>query len=198
MSSVSRWIKALPVALGLLLFGCEEEKKPAAPAATTVPTPTVSVAPKTSSVPKPTAAGPKPSHACPDGSKGDGTFKNPCVAEKKDDRLMEVKWTGKITDKGPSFRVVSKSELEIMYGLIYVYFYDKAGKQLELPKKDEDGNAKTFKKCSGNIFAGPMKPGEKACLVVLLRAQERYPRRHRDHRGRNGFGRVHWRGHQAR
>lgn len=165
MSRVSPWLQVLPAAaLGLALFGCEEEKQPAAPAATTNPTPTVSAAPTTSSAPTPKATGPKPSHACPEGSKGEGTFKAPCVPENEDANLMEVKWTGKITDKGPSFRVVSKSDLEIMYGLIYVYFYDKAGKQLELPKKDSDGKANLFKKCSGNIFAGPMKPGEKAVL----------------------------------
>ena len=163
MSSITRWIKAVPVVvLTVFLFGCDETEKAAdTPAATT---PTATTPPTPSSAPTPTVTAAKPSHPCPEGSKGEGTFKEPCVAEKKTDRLMEVTWTGKITDKGPSFRVVSKSDLEILYGQIFVYFYDKAGKQLEVPGKTSDGKARTHQTCAGNIFAGPMKPGEKAVL----------------------------------
>jgi len=78
-------------------------------------------------------------------------------------RLMDVKWTGKIDEKkGPSFKIESKSDLEILYGQLTVYFYDKAGKQLEVPAGE--GKSHPTQKCSGNIFAGPMKPGEKAVL----------------------------------
>jgi hypothetical protein len=39
-----------------------------------------------------------------------------------------------------------------------VYFYDKAGKQLEVKSGDK---AKPMQVCAGNIFAGAVKPGEK-------------------------------------
>ena len=32
--------------------------------------------------------------------------------------MMEVTWTGKMTDTGPSFRVVNKSPSVILYGKI--------------------------------------------------------------------------------
>src|SRR5262249_28865946 len=99
---------------------------------------------------------------CPKGSAGPGTFTSPCEG-KGSTRLMEVTWTGKIDDaKGPSFKVVNKSELTILFGRAFVYFYDKAGKQMDV--KGEGG--KTFPKhsCSGNLFAGVMKPGEKATM----------------------------------
>ena len=114
--------------------------------------------------PKPTATATavvaKPSHPCPKGSEGAGTGKKPCIA-KGATRIMDVKWTGKISDKGPSFRVTNKADLEILYGSIVVYFYDKAGKQLEVDRAGKKGPTLG---CSGNIFAGPMKAGEKATL----------------------------------
>jgi len=75
---------------------------------------------------------------------------------------MEAKWTGKMSDKGPSFKVTNKTKLEILYGHIVVYFYDKAGKQLAVPAAG--GKTRPKRECRGNIFAGPMKPGEKATL----------------------------------
>jgi hypothetical protein len=80
--------------------------------------------------------------------------------------MMEVKWK-KMDDSGPSFAVASKSQLPIVFGRIAVYFYDKAGKQLDV-KDDSVTPSKTrpFHTCAGNnLFAGPMKPGEKAVLT---------------------------------
>jgi hypothetical protein len=144
----------------MLLIGCEEEKPTSpAPAVTSAP---VAATTATASAPPPKPVA-KPSHECPKGSEGEGTFKKPCMAKGKA-RMMEVKWTGKIDEKkGPSFRIASKSDLEILYGQLRVYFYDKAGKQLEVPGSGE-GKTHPTQKCSGNIFAGPMKAGEKAVL----------------------------------
>jgi hypothetical protein len=77
-------------------------------------------------------------------------------------RMMQVEWTGKMTDAGPSFRVISKSKNVILYGKIVAYFYDKAGKQLEV--KDASGKAKPNQPCAGNVFGGVMKPNEKAVM----------------------------------
>ena len=71
---------------------------------------------------------------------------------------MEVTWTGKMTDTGPSFRVLNKSKLAILYGRIVVYFYDKAGKLIEIQGGDKPRKRLT---CAGNIFGGAVKPGEK-------------------------------------
>jgi hypothetical protein len=78
--------------------------------------------------------------------------------------MMEVTWTGKMNDTGaPSFRVVNKSKLVILYGKIVAYFYDKAGKQLEVPA-GSSGKPRQHQDCPGNIFGGVMNPGEKAVI----------------------------------
>jgi hypothetical protein len=76
---------------------------------------------------------------------------------------MDVAWNGKTDDKGPQFKVTNKSPATILYGRIVVYFYDKAGKQLDV--KDSEGKAKPSQACGGNIFSGVMKPGEKAVIT---------------------------------
>ena len=55
--------------------------------------------------------------------------------------MMEVKWK-KTDDSGPSFAVTNKSQLVIVHGRIAVYFYDKAGKQLDV-KDDSVSPPKT-------------------------------------------------------
>ncbi len=146
-------LAAIP--LSLLLMSCDEQKKPAPAAASSAPAvaTTATAAAASSSPPKPVA---KPSHECPEGSGGEGTFKKPCQAEGAT-RMVEVEWTKKITDKGPQFRVKSKSDLEIRYGIMYAYFYDEKGKQLEVTVR---GKKYPYKKCPGFIFGGPMKPKE--------------------------------------
>ena len=151
----------LAVVLALPLAGCEEppasdSHKPSASsqAAPSAPAPTTSAtASAEPPAPKP------PRDDCPEGSAGPGTFDEPCKAE-GDTRLMEVTWTKKTDDKGPQFRVVNKSKLTILYGSVSVYFYDKSGKQLEVP--GEKPHPKQT--CSGKIFDGVMKPGEKAVM----------------------------------
>jgi hypothetical protein len=163
------WIIA---ATAVTAFGCEEEPKPApAPAKTVEPKP----------APPPTAAAPTPPPApvlrsdCPEGSSGEGTYDNPCKGS-GDARMMQVEWTGKTDDKGPSFRVVNTCPNTILYGKIAVYFYDKAGKQLEVPPKSSDSDkARPYASCAGNIFAGVMKPKEKATITFSCIKQDTVP-----------------------
>lgn len=91
--------------------------------------------------------------------------------------MMEVTWTGKYDDKGPQFRVINKSKSMILYGKIAVYFYDKAGKLIELEDKTASSpKTKPFHTCSGsNLFAGVMKPGEKAVLSFSCVKKEIVP-----------------------
>ena len=81
----------------------------------------------------------------------------PCLG-KGGSRMMEVAYTGKITDEGPKFSVINKSKNPILFGSLVAYFYDKAGKQLEV---SADGKPRPMQVCSGRIFAGAVKPGEK-------------------------------------
>jgi len=156
--------------LAVFIGGCGEEKGPsAAPSASSAAAPPTVTAPAVTA-PAPSAAAPPPSasaapsapvHDCPKDSTGDGTLAKPCDATGKA-RMMEVAWTGKMTDDGPSFRVTNKSPSVILYGKIVVYFYDKAGKQLEV--KDSSGKTRPNQPCAGNLFGGIMKPKEKAVM----------------------------------
>ena len=140
------------IALGALLFGCEEEAKKESPA----PKPSASV----TAAPPPPAPPPPPPKLrddCPDGSSGVGTQAEPCLG-KGESRMMEVTYTGKTTDEGPKFSIVNKSKNPILFGSLVAYFYDKAGKQLEVTA---DGKPRPMQVCSGRIFAGAVKPGEK-------------------------------------
>jgi hypothetical protein len=90
--------------------------------------------------------------------------------------MMQVEWTGKTDDKGPSFRVVNTSPKTILYGKIAVYFYDKAGKQIEVMSKSGDSDkTRPYATCSGNIFAGVMKPKEKATITFSCIKKDTVP-----------------------
>jgi len=168
MSSATQAYRAAVAAAFLAsLSGCSEE--PSGSAATTShsaapTTAATTAAPTVALTATATAtAAPTEKHDCPKGSTGDGSFKVPCDAKGKE-RMMEVTWTGKTDDNGPSFRVVNKSTQTILFGKIIVYFYDKAGKAIEL--KDDAGKGRPYHICSGaNLFGGVMKPGEKAVVT---------------------------------
>jgi hypothetical protein len=150
----------------LLLAACsKDESTPAASAsASAAPPPSASApAPSASAASAPSAA-PEPQHDCPTGSTGPGSFSKPCEA-KGSARMMEVKWK-KTDDSGPSFAVTNKSQLVIVHGRIAVYFYDKAGKQLDV-KDDSVSPPKTrpYHTCAGNFFGGIMKPAEREVLT---------------------------------
>jgi len=78
--------------------------------------------------------------------------------------MMTVKWK-KTDDKGPSFAVANKSQLVILYGKIAVYFYDKAGKQLDVMDDSTPPKPRPYHTCSGKFFGGVMQPAEKAVLT---------------------------------
>jgi hypothetical protein len=158
MSRVANLSKLL-LLIVIPLAGCEKaEPAPKPEPVKSAPTPA-----PTPSVPPVASAAPEPHHDCPEGSEGVGSFAKPCEA-KGADRMTEVTWTGKMNDTGaPSFRVVNKSKLVILYGKIVAYFYDKAGKQLEVPA-GSSGKPRQHQDCPGNIFGGVMNPGEKAVI----------------------------------
>jgi len=180
MSSGTRRSSALVfAALASSFIGCNQEPAPTGkPASSASAAAAVTAAAATAATASATAAAvsaapaPKSSRPCPDGSTGDGTLGKPCDATGKA-RMMEVTWTGKMTDTGPSFRVVNKSKLEILYGSVAAYFYDKAGKQLEV--KDASGKTHPKQPCSGKIFDGVMKAGEKAVITFSCVKKEHVP-----------------------
>lgn len=162
-------------AAALFVVGCsKDEPKPTANSASaSASAPAATTAATTSATPSATAsAAPGPKVECPKGSAGDGTFDKPCEA-KGNARMMEAVWTNKTDDKGPFFKVTNKSDKTILYGRIDVFFYDKAGKLLEL--KDSEGKAKAFQECGGNIFSGVMKPAEKATIQFSCVKKEHVP-----------------------
>jgi hypothetical protein len=159
----------MTAAIAVSIGACAEEHStsgaPSASSAATPPAPSASA----SSAPAPSAIAPAasvsasgPVHDCPAGSTGDGSLTKPCEA-KGTARMMEVTWTGKMTDDGPSFRVTNKSPSVILYGKFVAYFYDKAGKQLEV--KDAGGKTHPNQPCVGNLFGGVMKAAEKAVIT---------------------------------
>jgi hypothetical protein len=159
-----------------LLFGCKDDDKskgtPAASAtATASAAPSATASATASATPSATASA-APAHECAKGTTGEGTFSKPCDAKGKD-RAMEVQWTGKTDEKGPHFRVVNKAAATILYGKLAVYFYDKAGKQIEV--KDSAGKAHPFHTCAGNMFSGVMKPQEKAVITFSCVTQKDVP-----------------------
>lgn len=163
---------SLMLSMALAALGCsKEEAKPEAPAASASPEAAPSTAPPPSASAGPDAAStaglsdvPEPHHDCPPKSSGTGSFVKPCEA-KAGERIMKVRWT-KTDDKGPSFNIKNVGSITIVYGRIAVYFYDKAGKQLDVT--DDSGTTpkpKKFHTCSGNFFQGVMKPAESAVLT---------------------------------
>lgn len=139
--------------LATLLLGCEEPAKDAPAAKPSASASVVTPPPPPPPPPQP----PKLRDDCPEGSSGVGTQNEPCLG-KGDSRMMEVTYTGKTTDEGPKFSIVNKSKNPILFGSLVAYFYDKAGKQLEV---NTDGKPHPMQTCSGRIFAGAVKPGEK-------------------------------------
>ena len=160
----------LPLALlvATLVVGCEEEAKKEPAAAK----PTASAAAAPTPTPPPTPPPPpKPREDCPEGSTGIGTSGEPCMGS-GDSRMMEVKYTGKTTEEGPKFSVTNKTKKSILYGSVAAYFYDKAGKQLQVT---HGGKPRPMQICSGNIFAGAVKPDEKIFVFFSCVKKDHVP-----------------------
>ena len=162
MTRACSWITTCTaISLLAMSLGCEEQPKPEA--AKPPASATAAPAPKPTPAPAPTPSAPKVD--CPEGSTGEGGYDKPCEASGAE-RMMKVTWTGKMDDKGPSFRVVNESSSVILYGKMMVYFYDKAGKQLEVKSsKDPSAKPNPYLVCSGNMFGGVMNPKEKAVIT---------------------------------
>jgi hypothetical protein len=149
----------------MLLLACSKpDASPKTTPSTTAAAETSAPAASASAPPAAASTAPEPQHDCPSGSAGPGSFGKPCEAKGRS-RTMEVKWS-KTGEKGPSFAVTNKSQLVILYGKIAVYFYDKAGKQIDV-KDDTVSPPKTrpYHTCSGNFFGGVMKPAEREVLT---------------------------------
>lgn len=176
------WKTRLPVMALIVLASCKDKAADPPPAASAAPSADVAPVAATPAAPASTpapasaaATAPAVPHDCPKGSAGEGSFDKPCEA-KGNARMMEVTWNGKIDDKGPFFRVNNKSANVILYGKIAVYFYDKAGKQLDVPD-DSVTPPKNgpFRSCSGNMFGGVMKAGEKAVVQFSCVGKKHVP-----------------------
>jgi hypothetical protein len=150
------------------LCGCEgETPKPEAPAKPSASVAAVAPPAPTAEPPPP----PKPREDCPEGSSGIGTSAEPCKGS-GDSRMMEVKYTGKTTDEGPKFSVTNKTKKSILFGSVAAYFYDKAGKQLQVTA---GGKPRPMQICSGNIFAGAVKPDEKIYVFFSCVKKDHVP-----------------------
>ena len=171
-----------------VLVGCEKETAKPAPRASATP-PTASTPPATPSAPVASAPERKPVRPCPEGSSGKGTFDDPCKAKGKK-RIMDISWDKKIGDKGPTFKIINDAKLEILYGKIVVYFYDKAGKQMNVSDGDKPRRRLT---CAGDIFAGPVKAGEKVFMNFSCVKKEDVPKDAKDIEGGDPGGRLHGR-----
>jgi hypothetical protein len=167
-TSIGKMRKALLTTAAMLAFvGCSKDAgAPGASAsASATAVPSVSApAQAASTAPAAASSAAEPQHDCPSESTGSGSFTKPCEAKGRT-RMMVVKWT-KTGDKGPSFAVTNKAQLVIVYGKIAVYFYDKAGKSLDV-MDDSVSPPKTrpYHTCSGVFFGGVMNPAEKEVLT---------------------------------
>jgi hypothetical protein len=157
--------KALLASLATLaLVACsKDESKPAPPDSAPPPASAAAPVPSASAPPPVASSAPEPPHDCPAGSTGAGSFTKPCEA-KGSARMMTVKWK-KTDEHGPSFAIASKSQLTILYGKIAVYFYDKAGKQLQVPDDSTPPKMRPYHTCAGKFFGGVMHSAEKAVLT---------------------------------
>jgi hypothetical protein len=161
-------------------LGCSKDEAatkttPSATASASAPAPPLSVA-ATPSVTA-SAAPEAPRADCPTGSTGPGTFSSPCVG-KGAVRMVELLWNGKSDAKGaPTFRVASKAPKTVIYGRLAIYFYDKAGKQIDV-KETAEGPDKShaFHVCAGNVFAGGgVAPAEKTAYNFSCMGKSNIP-----------------------
>jgi hypothetical protein len=153
------------LAVALAFFGCSKEESSAGPSASATASTPPPPPPSASAAPPPSAsAAPEAHHDCPANSTGTGSFTKPCETTGSE-RLMTVKWT-KTDDKGPNFSIKNVGKTTIIYGKLFVYFYDKTGKQLAVKDDSETpATTKPYNTCSGTFFQGVMKAGESATLT---------------------------------
>ncbi len=157
------------------LAGCSKEEGKGGAASASANEKEKTPPPASTSAAAAPSAAPEPKHDCPKGSSGEGSQGKPCEA-KGNARMMEIAWTGKTDENGPGFNIKGKSDLTILYGKIAVYFYDKAGKQLQFQDTSSTPpKAMPYKTCSGNIFGGAVKKDEKFVVTFSCVKKEHVP-----------------------
>lgn len=115
-------------------------------------------------------------NACPAGCKGDGTFTAKCRCE--GDSLPPVPFEAKLGTgfqfDQPVWEVTNKTDKDIHWGMVSVYYYDAAGKQLETKIKD-----KVYKRSRMNGSTLTFKPGETKKMGIGFK-QESAPKGAKD------------------
>ena len=132
---------------------------------------------------------PEPPHDCPTGSAGPGSFTKPCDA-KGSSRMMD----GEVEEDGRQ-RAILRHHQQVAagrscYGKIAVYFYDKAGKQLDVRTTARRPSPARTTRARASSSAGVMHPGGEGRPHVLVCAEVGRSRRDGDGRGRDADGRL--------
>jgi len=162
----------------ILCAACKDETKTDTAASASASASAAPIA-SAASTPSVAASAPTPDVAradCPTGSTGPGLFGKPCEG-KGSSRMVELAWKGKYDDKGaPTFQVHSTAPKTMLYGRVAIYFYDKAGKLIDV-KETAEGSDKmhAFHTCSGNVFSGGLAPNEKAAYNFSCMGKSNIP-----------------------
>lgn len=164
-----RWMMAGLGSLVLLLAACDEPKESpgaaTAKASAAATTKAASTAKATASATAQAGAGKCDKLGC----KGEGSFFKKCDCKGKDVKPpLTATWTGKdgSFDK-PAMEVQNLSDQPLHWASVRLYYYDQAGKQLEVTikgkpeKKTKDTTYKTYM-MNGSTFT--LKPKEKKTL----------------------------------
>lgn len=97
---------------------------------------------------------------------GEGDFEKDCVV--KGPSPLKAKWTGKYVDdfgrEVPEIEVENGTDLELSWGFVNLWYYDKDGKQLEL-QYESGTKSKRFYQNGSGLLKG-IKPGEKKLLAI--------------------------------
>lgn len=97
---------------------------------------------------------------------GTGAFPDRCTL--KGPSPVKGKWTGKYVDsfgrEVPELEIENGFDLELMWGFVNLYYYDKDGKQLEITYEN-GSKAKRFYQ-NGSGLLQNIKPGEKKKLAL--------------------------------
>lgn len=95
-----------------------------------------------------------------------GDFFNKCDCKGKGmTPPLVAKWTGKVDSffKSPTFEVENTSDKDIHWASAAAYYYDKAGKQIEVETKDKKSKYKSYT-VNGSNFS--LKPKEKKEISI--------------------------------
>jgi len=161
------WI-VVSVLLAASSVACSKKEEGAAPAASSVTTSTSASAAPASLPQKPAGESKCAAIGC---KGGDGSFFQKCDCKAApQDVPFEAKYTGKYHSffKQPEWDVTNKTDKDINWASANVYYYDKAGKQLEATVKDKKDASKDRKfksyRVNGSNFT--LKPKETKKITI--------------------------------